>query len=139
MTSKNKYPFDQVNIFLIALSFSRKQSIPDKVEMPITIEAKTAEPGFPRLQVNLKVKTPDDSIIAFNIEAVGLFDYLGEKKEYDKELDLEFVEEKALYLVWVYIDQLVNIVTSQMGINPIKLKPPTNFDLQLAPQENKKE
>jgi len=139
MTSTSKYPFEQVNIFLISLSISRKQSIPEKVEFPISIEAKLAEPGFPRLQVNMIVKTPVETIIAFNAEAVGLFDYVGEDKIFDPELVAAFVEERALPLIWVYIDQLVRIVTSQMGMNPINLKAPVHFELNLSLQEIKKE
>jgi len=136
MTSNIKYPFEQVNIFSIALSFSRKQSIPDQIEMPISIQVKVVEPGFPRIQVNMIVKSPPDTALSFSAEVVGLFDYVGEKTEFDKELNQEFIQEKALHLIWVYIDQLARLITGQMGMNPLKLKAPIAFEPQLTVQEN---
>lgn len=139
MKSDIKYPFELVNIFPISLSFSRKESIPDQVEMPISIQIKIVEPGFPRIQMNMTVKSPPDSAISFNIEAVGLFDYVGENTEYNKELNQEFIKEKALDLIWINIDQLVRIITGQMGMNPLKLKTPSSFEPQPTTLENKTE
>jgi preprotein translocase subunit SecB len=136
MANASKYPYEALNIFAISLSFKRNNSIPENIEIPISTEIKVVEPGFPRLQVNMRVKTPPDSPFSFNIETVGLFDYVGEKGEYDKELNKEFVTEKALHILWIYASQLVRIITGQMGTNPINIKTPLAFSELREIQKN---
>jgi len=137
MANGSKYPFAQLDIFIISLSIHREQSVPAGVEIPVTAEIKIAEPGFPHLQVNMKLLTPPDKPIRFSIEAVGQFDYIGNQKGYDKELNQEFVKEKALHILWTYLAQLVKLITSQMGMNPLTLRVPLEFGLGEEIRESK--
>jgi preprotein translocase subunit SecB len=127
MPPEIKYPFQQVAVFPIALSFSRIPQIPKQLELPVAIRYKFLEEEFPKIQVNLKVETPVDVPIPFNIEMVGIYNYVGDQTSYNNELDNEFVREKAVFMIWGYIDQLVRIITAQMGNKPILLKAPLAF------------
>ena len=92
------------------------------------------EPEFPRLQMNVKVSTPEDTPISFSFEIVGIFNYVGESKQYEKELNREFVSSKALDLIWVLAVQTVKIITGQMGMNPVQLNTPVFSDVfQMIP------
>jgi len=127
MTQEQKYPYQLVNTFIVSISFNRARKLPPTMELPTNIGVQYTEPGFPRIQVGLKVSSPEDSLVPFNIEVIGLFDYTGQKKEYDKPLNKEFVEEKALHMLWVYSSQMVKLVTSQMGMNPLEVRSPISF------------
>jgi preprotein translocase subunit SecB len=99
--------------------------------LPINTEIKIVEQEFPRLQVNVKVNTKEDAPVSFNFEMVGIFNYIGESKHYESELNKEFVSKKALDLIWVLAVQTVRIITGQMGMNPIQLNTPVFSDLLL--------
>ncbi len=129
MTNANNYPYELKEIFTISLEFHRQNEIPTPVELPISSEIKLIESGFPRLQINMRISTAQEGAITFNIELVGLFDYIGESPEYDKELNKEFVSEKALHMLWVYGVQIIRIITGQMGMNPIQMKVPISFPI----------
>jgi preprotein translocase subunit SecB len=128
MNDAPRYPYELIRTFMISLAFSRVREIHDPLEVPVRTEIKIVEPGFPRVQINMKLSSPTDAQVSFSVEVVGLFDYVGEKQEYDKELNKEFYSEKGLHLVWAYAAQMINIITSQMGMNPILLKVPVVFN-----------
>ena len=129
MINATNYPYEVINIFLISLTFKRGNAAPPPLELPISSEIKMVEPEFPRLQVNVKVSTPEDTPISFNFEIVGVFNYIGESKQYEKDLNKEFVSKKALDLIWVHATQMVRMITGQMGMNPVQLKTPVFFDV----------
>src|SRR5688572_7615280 len=127
MTEEQRYPYQLVNTFLVSMSFSRAQKLPPTMELPTNIGIQYTEPGFPRIQVALKLNSKEDSLVPFNLEVIGLFDYIGQKKNYDKELNKEFVEERALHTLWLYSSQMIKLVSSQMGMNPLQLLSPVSF------------
>jgi preprotein translocase subunit SecB len=135
MNQKPQFPFSLINAFFITLRFERIPEIHDTINIPIEIQIKIIDKDFPRLQVNLRYKTPDDSPLKFDIELVGLFDYVGEDPERDHKIVNDFVREKGLHMLWPYVLQMARLITGQMGMSPIETKTPLRFDIQ-PKQEN---
>ena len=127
MSNESKYPFELKNSFFVSVSFRRAPEVPQPIELPINTEVNIAEPGFPILQIGVKVKSPEDSPIFFDVQLIGIFEYQGEKKEYDNELNLEFAFERGMYLLWPNISQMIRVITAQMGISPIQGRTPITF------------
>jgi hypothetical protein len=127
MINVTKYPYELIRIFLISLNLRREAEIPSPIEMPVSTEVKFVESSFPHLQVHMKISSPQDTPISFSFEIIGLFDYVGDKKEYDRELNNMFFSDKALHMLWVYGTQMIGIITGQMGMNPLQIKTPVEF------------
>lgn len=128
MTATARYPFVLTNAFFVTLSFERSNTLPGEIELPTEGQITVTDQQFPRLQVNFRIKTRDDSSVRFALELVGLFDYQGNQPERDRGLIKEFVQEKGLHMLWVYIGQMIRIITAQMGMNPIDLRTPLHFE-----------
>jgi hypothetical protein len=139
MTQELKYPYQLINTFFTSISFNRAGKLSGKLELPTNVGVQYTEPGFPRVQVAMKVDVPNDAPVSFSLEVVGLFDYIGPKKEYDKELNREFVEQRAFHMLWVYCNQMAKSVSSQMGMNPLEIRSPAEFRLpETSPSSNQK-
>jgi hypothetical protein len=139
MTQELKYPYQFLNAFVISISFNRARKLSSKIELPTNVKVQYTEPGFPRVQVAMKVDVPKDAPVSFSLEVIGLFDYIGTKKEYDKELNREFVQERAFHMLWVYSNQMIKLVSAQMGMNPLEIRSPAEFKLSEPTQPiNKK-
>lgn len=126
--AEKTFPYRMVNVFFVSLNIKREMKMPDELEFPITIQSKLIEPEFPRLQINLRVFTPEDSPLVFDMELIGLFDYIGNEPEYDHDMNEKFLIERGFYLVYPYSGQLLRIITGQMGINPIDTPLPINVN-----------
>jgi preprotein translocase subunit SecB len=137
MSNAVDFPFELLNIFLINLNFKRGNAVPTSIELPVSTEIKMVESEFPRLQVNVKIHTPEDTPVSFNFEVVGVFNYIGENKACDQELNKRFVSQKALDLIYVHAIQMVRIITGQMGMNPVNLKTPVFTDIFKSPPSTK--
>jgi hypothetical protein len=135
MSDEQKYPFELKVNFFASVSFKRANEVPQPIEMPVSTEINIAEPGFPILQVGLKVKSPDDSPLFFDVFLIGIFEYQGDKKEYDHELNVEYVFQRAAYLLWPNISQIVRVTTAQMGVNPLQVRNPITFGTGQVLQE----
>jgi hypothetical protein len=138
MTQELKYPYQHINTFIISISFRRARKLSGKLELPTNVAVQYTEPSFPRIQVAMKVDVSKDAPVSFSLEVVGLFDYIGSKKEYDKELNREFVEQRAFHMLWVYCHQVAKLVSSQMGMNPLEIRSPTEFRLSEPTQPTNK-
>ena len=75
MSNDEKYPFELKVNFFASANFKRDTEVPASIEMQINSEINISEPGFPVLQVGLKVKSPDDSPLFFDVHLIGIFEY----------------------------------------------------------------
>lgn len=134
-----KYPFEMLEIVLASITVVRTNDLAGKVELPVEAEVKIAEAEFPNLQINLRLKSPKDQKLFFDIEYIGLFKYIGEKTEFDKGANEEFVFEKGTYMLWVAARQTIKTVTSQMGMNPLNIRIPASMSRrmeQMGPEKD---
>lgn len=127
MTDEAQYPYELENSFFINLVFKRAAEVPHPIEIPTATEINIAEPGFPNLQIGVKVKSQDELPITFDVHLIGMFKYLGEQKEYDHDLNIEYTFQRGIYLLWPSIVQFVKVVTMQMGMSPLQVRTPINF------------
>ena len=127
MSEQIKFPYELKNAFFVSLSFSRIREVPHPLELATAIEAGISETKFPTLQLDLKVKTEENAPASFSIHLVGLFEYQGEEKEYNHELEIEFALERGLPSLWPIISQTVKVITAQMGLSPLSLRNPVSF------------
>jgi preprotein translocase subunit SecB len=137
MNQNIKYPFSLANAFFIALHFEREHILPDALEMPIEIQIKMVDKDFPRVQVNLRNKTKEQSPLKLDLELVGLFDYVGNNPERDRGLINDFIREKGLHMLWPYISQMIKMVTGQMGMSPLDTRTPLFFDVPYVKEAEK--
>jgi hypothetical protein len=122
-----KLPYELKNAFFVSMSFGRAREVPQPIELGVATEIGLVDRDFPNLQLDIKVKTADDAPIHFNIHLVGIFEYQGEKKEHDPDLEMKFALERGVPSLWLLIGQLVKVTTAQMGVNPLTLRAPATF------------
>ena len=122
--------FQLVNAFFIHLNFERPPTLPDPDQLPLTVEVKVIMENYPnRLQVNMRLKSSKESPVKFSTEVVGLFDYVGDDPEEGRAEIKDFIHYRGLHMLWSSISQMVQIVTSQMGMNPLRPNAPLEFNL----------
>ena len=129
------FPYQVTNVFFIKLEFSRINNIADPFELFIKVEAKVVEPEFPRVQYNLRLRTKDPEPIVVDVEVIGVYNYIGDKTEYDKELNQEFMEKEAIHFLFMSARQMISITTSQMGMQPVTLNIPKYDNVQIITEE----
>ena len=129
MTQFNQYQFKLVNAFFINLLFERERVLPEPMQIQIEVQTKVIDKDFPRIQINIRTSTKDQSELKMNLELIGLFDYIGDNPERDRNLIYEFIGNKGLHMLWPYISQMTRIITSQMGMNPLDVHTPIYFDI----------
>ena len=129
MNQEIKYPFEIVSVFLKSFSFNRIGVIPENRKASVISKFKIIENEFPKLQINLLFETEDPAPVSFKIEGIGLFRYVGKQKKYDKELNKDFVVDKGLHILWVYLDRVTRMFTNEMGVEPLQGQIPISFSL----------
>jgi preprotein translocase subunit SecB len=143
MTNNIQYPFNLVNIFFVTLHFHREPAIPDVMGFQIEVQIKVIDKDFPRLQVNIRYRTMDQSPLKLEVELVGLFDYIGDNPEQDHALITDFLRDKGVHMLLPSISQIIRIITGQMGMNPLDIHTPSSINIppvtEVDVTSNKKE
>lgn len=121
---ETRYPFELMETILASITIKRAPDLLGPIEIPVEAEIKVPQTVFPQIQINLKLKSPEEKKLYFEIELIGVFNYVGEMKEFDKKLNDEFVFEKGVHLLWYSARQMIKIITSQMGMNPLNIRIP---------------
>jgi hypothetical protein len=130
MVTKLSYPFRLSNAFFISLEFQRGPNVLPGVNLAVTVELKLATVGYPKqIQANIRLSTADGTPIKFCLELVGIFDYMGDDSEKDKNRIVEFLNNQGFIQLWPYLVQMTKIITSQMGMSPININIPENIYL----------
>ena len=84
------------------------------------------------MQINLRLSTPPKSPMRFTLELVGIFEYAGDKPDEGKAQVMDFVREKGLHMLWPYTDQMIRLLSGQMGMKPLETKTPVAFDIAMG-------
>jgi preprotein translocase subunit SecB len=134
MTDELRFPFQLRNAFFKSLEFYRDSNLPKQFEFPITVSINVHADDFPaRVQVNVKLETPDDGPLKLCVELIGLFVLVENHPAPDESILPDFINERALHMLWPYLYQAVRQITAMMGTNPVDIKIPYAFEFQ--PQE----
>jgi preprotein translocase subunit SecB len=129
--AKRKYPLKLDDAFFGQLEFKRLPKMPDQLEIYVGIQVKIVDRDFPeRLEVHLKAETDEDSPLTIRVVVIGLFSLIKGEPEPEPNLIQDFVVDRALYMLWSYIDHIVTQNTAKMGIKPIRLRWPIDFDYE---------
>lgn len=120
--------FTHTSTIFSKIEFNRQSQIPAELDLPINIQVKIVDnEKFPkRLQFNIQISSQDKEELKFTIEAIGIFEAEVVPTKVQK---IEYLSQRGVYLIWGPVGQLVQYVTSQMGMNPINIRTPKNIDL----------
>ena len=130
MTQQNqiRFPIRLEHAFFKTLQFSRDNKIPDDLHVNIEAGIKVHHKNFPdRLQIDLRMETVDTPPVRFCVELVGMFSLIEDYPKPERDILADFVNQRALYLLLPYINQIVHIVMGQMGVKPLKVPIPYHF------------
>lgn len=130
MTNKINYPFALVNVFFVCLDFQRQPAVPNEIALGIVIEIKVVAENFPgTMQVNIKISSHEGDPLKLSMELVSLFNYTGNNPDQDKEKFIDFLNDRGFIMVWPYLNQMLKFITSQMGMQPLNVNFPPEFNL----------
>ena len=106
--------------------------MPDQLNLTFGVEVRVQEERFPdTLQVDIRLKTLEDQPLTMHAELVGLFSLVDGAPQPVRDIIPDFVNNQALHMLWPYMAQMLRIVTGQMGTNPINIKTPHEFQIEL--------
>jgi hypothetical protein len=136
MTEEIRFPYQLNNAFVVSLRASRIPKVPDSPQLEFTVQLKVIDEQLPeRLQLNLIFSTVGEEPVAFSTEVVGLFDLVEGQAAPKRDITTEFINERALFLLWPFITQTLRMVTGQMGINPVTIRTPYMFGYEPPEKE----
>jgi len=137
---KIKYPFRLVEAFIIHFHLRRQPQIPDSVNVEFSASIRIHAQDYPnRFQVDLRLQSETDVPLEIVAEIIGLFDRFDSSYDVDEDLLREFVEDRAVFTLWPYLAQMIRMVTSQMGMNPLRVNTPAAINISELPVEIKEE
>lgn len=125
MESEN-YPFKLVNAFFINLQLKRGPNIPDSIHLNIPVEIKVNAPDYPeRFQVGLRMHVESgEPPITLEAELVGIYELAEANAKPENGILKQFIEQRAVFTLWAYMSQMIQIASGQMGMNPLKIENP---------------
>lgn len=130
-------PFRLSNTFFAYVKIERAPSAPDGMDMHAEIGARMITSRLPELlEVQLRLETSDERPLSMQVMLIGLFTRIEDTPEPDSAAILAFVNNRALPVLWAYIDQMIVQVTAQMGIAPVRLAYPE--DLAIPAQRKRR-
>jgi len=129
MTEPQLPKFRLHEAFFTSLEFSRMPEIPEPLHLRFSVELKVHSEGLPdALQIDLKLETLEDQPLTMILELVGLFRGSGDQTQLEDDQVSRFINERALFILWPYIVQMTRFVTAQMGISPVNIEVPLQFN-----------
>jgi len=134
MTDEIEYPFQLNNVFFISMEFERAPEMPDLLELQFSFHLKVLDDRYPeRLQIHLLMATHPGQPMKIRAELVGLFDLVEGQSPPARDRIPEFDHERALFVMWPYMAQMIRQTTGEMGTTPVNLRMPYMFSFSPAP------
>lgn len=138
MTKTDLPTFELTDAFFTSLEFRRVPEMPQPLNLNFNVQLKVHGERLPEiLQIDLKLATFEDQPLTMILELVGLFKSPEDQPQPGSDELSRFINERALVALWPYIVQMSKLVTSQMGIAPVKIRTPHTF--QFAPEASEGE
>jgi preprotein translocase subunit SecB len=133
MIREIEYPFQLDNAFFISLEFRRAPEMQDQLELQFSFAVKVLDERYAgRLQIHLVLETHPGQPMKIRAELVGLFDLVEGHTPPDRNRIPDFVNERALFVLWPYMTQMIRQITAEMGTTPVNLRMPYEFDFRPA-------
>lgn len=131
MAQETHFPFRLGNAFFTNLQVSRLPAMPDQLTMKFAVDVRIQDHKFPNeLQVDVRLRTLGEQPLTLNIELVGLFGLVDGAPEPSPDIISDFINQRALFMLWPYLVQMVKQVTAQMGTNPVNITTPYSFHVE---------
>ena len=132
MTPEIKYPFRLTNAFFSTVNCRRKPEMPANIETEFSIQVRVEHGDYPqKLQVNLKIESPDTSPLAVQLELISIFELVEDFPRPTANIIVHFLNEQALHMLWPYAKQMISQLTGQMGMNPINIQTPYSYNFPI--------
>jgi preprotein translocase subunit SecB len=127
-----RYPFNFINAFIKSAHFERKESLPETLEVKLKIDTKVLDDieQPDKFQVLLRVGTETEREFSFSVEVIGFFDCIESKVSCDPDIRLNFLKNRGLFILFTYVKSYVHSMTSQMGMSPLNLSMPVEFQFE---------
>ena len=115
------------------MRFHRAEVVPDDTSLQVDVQISVVEEDFPdSLQIGLKVETQAEQPVDICLELIGLFELVEEYDKPDKEILPDFINERALFMLWPHLTQTIRQITALMAIAPIEIKTPYNYSFDIS-------
>ena len=108
----------------------RPGKVPEDLKIEVRIKGNVLESATLQnhLEIRLGVTSVDECPVEIDVEALAFFERLVD------EIDLsemgDFIERQGMPMMFSIIRQHIIVLTSQMGIRPIKLNAPHQYNIQ---------
>ena len=134
MTNNNPHIYTLVDTFFKCIEISRLSEVPDPLEMEFDITGKVMSEYLPnRLEVHLGVtsRAVDEANdpVHVDVELVGIFELVDKSQEVDDEMAKDYLTQIGFFLLLPYIEQLVRVNSSLMGMRPLKISIPHSVEV----------
>lgn len=137
MTPETKYPFKLTHVFFSTVNCRRKPEMPADIETEFSIQVRVEHGDYPqKLQVNLKIESPDDSPLTVQLELISIFELVEDLPKPAVSEVMDFLNDQALHMLWPYVKQMISQLTGQMGMNPVNIPTPYSYNLPILALEN---
>jgi len=138
MTKTDLPTFELTDAFFTSLEFRRVPEMPQPLDLKFNVQLKVHRERLPEiLQIELKLATFEDQPLTMILELVGLFRSPEDQLQPGSDDLSRFINERALVALWPYVVQMAKLVTSQMGIAPVKIRTPHSFDFAREASEGR--
>lgn len=123
------FPFRLDTTFFSLLHFSRQPNISGEFQLSIISQLKVVDDEYPqKIQINLRVTTQKEQPVFFDIELIALFSHVEDQPLFPKEDFQDFINQRALFMLWPYIVSEVHESTAKLGTPPITLVTPHQYN-----------
>lgn len=129
--SRTTYPFILKNALFTKLEFSRESQAIEDVQIKFSFQIRINADRYPHIEIFLKLETLEETPVKIFLELVGIYDLAEGFEPPDRDIVNEFVQEKAIFMLWQYLNQTIKQITTMMGINPLNLDTPVAFNFEL--------
>lgn len=125
------HSFETHDIFIVTLNIKRAAEVSPDYTINVGIAARALWRPDQMLEVGLKLSTNNEDSLSFTAEVVGIFQTTERLNSLDQtERDrfaIDFINERALTMLWAYADGIIRGVTGNMGIRVLKILPSINL------------
>jgi hypothetical protein len=133
MPEQAPLPYELRDVFFINICTKRAPVVPDALTLTFNIGVRIAAEQWPQLEVAIKIETrPEDQAVTFAVEVLATFEAVPAEPRLRQAAIVDFINQKSLPLMWPYADLMVRQLTAAMGVAPVKVMLPLQFEMPYA-------
>jgi hypothetical protein len=130
MSDNTALPFELRDVFFVNIHTQRAGKVTDPITLNIAIGVRFDVAHLPKLEVGMHIATPpEEKTVVIQLDLVSIYEALDGATNMDESVVVDFINQKALPMLWPYGDLLVRQLSASMGIPAIKVHLPFVFDI----------